>query len=150
MAFIDRISGDLTAAMRSRDQLKLGALRMAKAALMNREIERGRPLDDTEAQQVIASLIKQRRDSFEQFEAAGRTDLSQKQQAEITVLETYRPPPLDTVELERLVDEALQETGASSPKDMGRAMKAVMSKLAGAAVDGKAVSELVKRRLAGA
>lgn len=150
MAFIDRISGDLTAAMRSRDQLKLGALRMAKAALMNREIERGRPLDDTEAQQVIASLIKQRRDSFEQFEAAGRTDLSQKEQAEITVLETYLPPPIDTVELERLVDEALQETGASSPKDMGRAMKAVMSKLAGAAVDGKAVSELVKRRLAGA
>ena len=150
MAFIDRISGDLTAAMRSRDQLKLGALRMAKAALMNREVERGRPLDDTEAQQVIASLIKQRRDSFEQFEAAGRTDLSQKEQAEITVLETYLPPPIDTVELERLVDEALQETGASSPKDMGRAMKAVMSKLAGAAVDGKAVSELVKRRLAGA
>ena len=150
MAFIDRISEDLTAAMRSRDQLKLGALRMAKAALMNREIERGRPLDDTEAQQVIASLIKQRRDSFEQFEAAGRTDLSQKEQAEITVLETYLPPPIDTVELERLVDEALQETGASSPKDMGRAMKAVMSKLAGAAVDGKAVSELVKRRLAGA
>ena len=150
MAFIDRISGDLTAAMRSRDQLKLGALRMAKAALMNREVERGRPLDDTEAQQVIASLIKQRRDSFEQFEAAGRTDLSQKEQAEITVLETYLPPPIDTVELQRLVDEALQETGASSPKDMGRAMKAVMSKLAGAAVDGKAVSELVKRRLAGA
>ena len=150
MAFIDRISGDLTAAMRSRDQLKLGALRMAKAALMNREVERGRPLDDTEAQQVIASLIKQRRDSFEQVEAAGRTDLSQKEQAEITVLETYLPPPIDTVELERLVDEALQETGASSPKDMGRAMKAVMSKLAGAAVDGKAVSELVKRRLAGA
>ena len=150
MAFIDRISGDLTAAMRSRDQLKIGALRMAKAALMNREIERGRPLDDTEAQQVIASLIKQRRDSFEQFEAAGRTDLSQEEQAEITVLETYLPPPIDTVELERLVDEALQETGASSPKDMGRAMKAVMSKLAGAAVDGKAVSELVKRRLAGA
>ncbi|HEX2166565.1 MAG TPA: GatB/YqeY domain-containing protein [Longimicrobiales bacterium] len=149
MTFIDRISGDLTAAMRSRDQLKLGTLRMAKAALMNREVERGRALDDAESQQVIASLIKQRRDSFEQFQAAGRTDLADKEQAEIAVLEAYLPPPLDAAELERLVDEAVRETGASSPKDMGRTMKAVMSKLAGAAVDGKAVSELVKRKLAG-
>ena len=83
MAFIDRISDDLTAAMRSRDQLKLGALRMAKAALMNREVERGRPLDDAESLQVIASLIKQRRDSFEQFDKAGRRDLADKEQAEI-------------------------------------------------------------------
>jgi uncharacterized protein len=150
MAFIDRISADLTAAMRSRDQLKLAALRMAKAALMNREVERGRALDDGEAQQVIASLIKQRRDSFEQFEAAGRTDLSQKEQAEIGVLEAYLPPPIDAAELQRIVDEAIQEAGASSPKDMGKAMKAVMGKLAGASVDGKTVSELVKRRLAGA
>jgi uncharacterized protein YqeY len=150
MAFIDRISGDLTAAMRSKDQLKLGTLRMAKAALMNREIERGRALDDAESQQVIASLIKQRRDSFEQFQAAGRTDLADKEQAEIAVLEAYLPPPMDAAELGRLVDEAIRETGASSPKDMGKTMKAVMSKLAGAAVDGKAVSELVKRKLAGA
>ena len=150
MAFIDRISADLTAAMRSRDQLKLGALRMAKAALMNREVERGHPLDDAESQQVIASLIKQRRDSFEQFEAAGRTDLSQKEQAEIVVLETYLPPPIDAAELARVVDEAIRSTGASSPKDMGKVMKAVMSTLGGAPVDGKAVSELVKRRLAGA
>jgi uncharacterized protein YqeY len=150
MAFIDRISADLTAAMRSRDQVKLGTLRMAKAALMNREVERGRALDDAESQQVIASLIKQRRDSFEQFQAAGRTDLAQKEQAEISVLETYLPPAIDAAELERLVDEAITETGASSPKDMGRVMKAVMGKLAGAAVDGKVVSELVKRKLAGA
>lgn len=150
MAFIDRISEDLTAAMRSKDPLKLGALRMAKAALMNREIERGRSLDDAESQQVIASLIKQRRDSIEQFQAAGRTDLADKEQAEISVLEAYLPPPIDTAELARLVDEAIRETGAVSPKDMGKVMKAMMSKLAGATADGKAVSELVKRKLASA
>jgi uncharacterized protein YqeY len=150
MAFIDRISSDLTSAMRSRDQLKLGALRMAKAALMNRELERGRALDDAESLQVIASLIKQRRDSFEQFDKAGRKDLADKEQAEIAVLETYLPPPMDVAQLERIVDEAIRETGATSQKDMGKAMKAAMARLAGAQVDGKAVSELVKRRLSGA
>jgi uncharacterized protein YqeY len=150
MAFIDRISEDLTAAMRSRDQLKLGALRMLKAALMNREVERGRALDDAESLQVVASLIKQRRDSFEQFDKAGRKDLADKEQAEIAVLDAYLPPAMDAAELERLVDEAIRETGAASPKDMGKAMKAAMLKIAGAQVDGKAVSELVKRKLAGA
>ena len=150
MAFIDRIGNDLTAAMRSRDQLKLGALRMAKAALMNREVERGRALDDPESLQVIATLIKQRRDSFEQFDQAGRKDLADKEQAEIAVLEKYLPPPMDAVELERVVDEAIRETGATSPKDMGKAMKAAMARLGGAQVDGKAVSDLVKRRLSGA
>lgn len=149
MAFIDRISGDLTEAMRSRDQLKLGALRMAKAALMNREVERGRPLDDAESLQVIASLIKQRRDSFEQFSKAGRQDLATKEQAEIAVLEAYLPAPIDAAELDRLVDEAIRESGAASAKDMGKVMKAAMAKLAGAPVDGKALSELVKRKLAG-
>jgi len=150
MAFIDRISEDLTAAMRSRDQLKLGALRMLKAALMNRQVERGRALDDAESLQVVASLIKQRRDSFEQFDKAGRKDLADKEQAEIAVLDAYLPPAMDAAELERLVDEAIRETGAASPKDMGKAMKAEMLKIAGAQVDGKAVSELVKRKLAGA
>jgi uncharacterized protein len=149
MAFIDRISGDLTSAMRDRDQLKLGALRMAKAALMNREVERGRALEEGESLQVIASLIKQRRDSFEQFDKAGRKDLADKEQAEIAVLEAYLPPPMDAAQLERLVDEAIGETGAASARDMGRVMKAVMAKTAGAQVDGKAVSELVKRKLAG-
>jgi uncharacterized protein len=150
MAFIDRISEDLTAAMRSRDQLKLGALRMLKAALMNRQVERGRALDDAESLQVVASLIKQRRDSFEKFDKAGRKDLADKEQAEIAVLDAYLPPAMDAAELERLVDEAIRETGAASPKDMGKAMKAAMLKIAGAQVDGKAVSELVKRKLAGA
>jgi hypothetical protein len=150
MAFIDRISENLTAAMRSRDQVKLGTLRMAKAALVNREVERGRALEDAEALQVIASLIKQRRDSIEQFEKGGREDLAAKERAEIEVLAPYLPPTVGPAELERAVDDAIRETGASSAKDMGRAMKAAMARLAGAPVDGKAVSELVKRKLAGA
>ncbi|HJR58838.1 MAG TPA: GatB/YqeY domain-containing protein [Vicinamibacterales bacterium] len=149
MAFIDRISADLTAAMRSRDPVKLGTLRMAKAALTNREVERGRPLDDAESLQVMASMIKQRRDSIEQFEKGGRGDLVQQEQAEIAVLEAYLPPPVDPATLERAVDEAIRETGAVSPKDMGKAMKAAMARLAGAQVDGKTVSDLVKRKLAG-
>ena len=150
MPFIDRISGELAAAMRARDQVKLGTLRMAKAALMNREVERGRVLDDAESLQVIAGLIKQRRDSIEQFRAGGREDLARKEEAEVAILEAYLPPPLDPAELESLVTEAITETGASSPKDMGRVMKAVLAKVAGRNVDGKTVSELVKTKLAGA
>jgi hypothetical protein len=150
MAFIDRIGQDLTAAMRSRDQVRLGTLRMAKAALVNREVERGRPLDDAESLQVMASLIKQRRDSIEQFRKGGREDLAGKEEAEIAVLETYLPPALDASQIETAVTEAIAETGATSPKDMGRVMKAVMTRLGAAPVDGKTVSELVKRRLGGA
>ena len=150
MPFIDRISQDLTAAMRSRDQLRLGALRMAKAALMNKEVERGRPLDDGESLQVITSLIKQRRDSIEQFEKGGREDLARKEQLELAVLEEYVPPPLDDAQVEAAVNAAIAETGASSPKDMGRVMKAVMARLDGAQVDGKRLSDLVRRRLSGA
>ena len=147
MAFIDRIGQDLTAAMRSKDQMRLGALRMAKAALMNKEVERGRALDEPESLQVIAGLIKQRRDSIEQFRNGGREDLAAREQLEIEVLQTYLPPPMDAGAVERAVDEAIAETGAASAKDMGRVMKAVMAKLAGRAVDGKAVNELVRRKL---
>jgi uncharacterized protein YqeY len=149
MAFIDTISEAIAAATRARDQLRLGALRMAKAALMNREVEKGRALDDAESQQVIASLIKQRRDSIEQFQKFGRDELARKEQAEIAVLEIYLPPPLDEAAIEEAVAEAIAETGASSPRDMGKVMKAVMGKLAGQTVDGKAVNELVRRKLAG-
>jgi len=149
MTLMERISEDMKTAMRGKDTVRLGALRMAKAALMNREVERGRALDDIESQQVIASLIKQRRDSIEQFERGGRADLAAKEQAEIGLLEAYIPPPVDTAEVERAVDEAIRETGATSAKDMGKVMKAAMAKFAGAQVDGKAVSELVKRKLAG-
>lgn len=149
MAFIDRISAELTAAMRAKDSVRLGTLRMAKAALMNREVERGRGLDDAESLQVIAALIKQRRDSIEQFRAGGREDLANKEEAELAVLEAYLPPPMDAAELEQVVTQAITETNATSPKDMGRVMKAAMAVVAGRNVDGKALSELVKSKLAG-
>jgi uncharacterized protein YqeY len=147
MPLIDRISQDIATAMRAKDTMRLGALRMAKAALMNQEVQKGRPLDDGESQQVMTSLIKQRRDSIEQFRKGGRDDLADKEAAEITALETYLPPPIDAAGLERLVDDVVTELGASGPKDLGRVMKAVMPKLVGQAVDGRAVTELVKRRL---
>ena len=147
MGLMDRISADIAAAMRSKDQGRLMPLRMAKAALMNREVEKGRPLEESEAQQVVASLIKQRRDSVEQFKAGGRDDLASKESAEIGTLEAYLPPPVDPAVIARAVDEAVAETGATSAKDLGRVMKAVMPKLAGQSVDGKVVNELVRRRL---
>ena len=149
MAFIDKITEDLTAAMRAKDQLRLDTLRMAKAALMNREIEKKRALDDAESQQVVVSMIKQRRDSVEQFRNGGRPELADKEAAEIAILETYLPPPMDAAELEGIVRGVVTETGASSPKDMGRVMKGVMAQLAGRSADGKLVSELVKKALGG-
>jgi uncharacterized protein YqeY len=147
MTLMERIGGDITAAMRARDQARLMPLRMAKAALVNKEVEKERPLEDAEAMQVIASLIKQRRDSIEQFRQGGREDLVTKETAEIAILETYLPPPVDPQAIERAVDEAIAETGATSGKDLGRVMKAVMPKLAGHAVDGRTVNEMVRRKL---
>lgn len=147
MTLKDRITADMASAMRSKDQARLMPLRMVKAALMNREIEKGRDLDDGEALQVIASLIKQRRDSVEQFRKGGREDLALKEAAEIATLGTYVPPPMDPATIDAAVDEAIRESGATSAKDMGRVMKAVMAKLAGQAPDGKAVSDLVRKKL---
>ncbi len=147
MTFIDRISQDIANAMRAKDTVRLGALRMAKAALMNQEIHKGRPLDEAESQQVVTSLIKQRRDSIEQFRKGGRDDLADKEAAEIGTLETYLPAPLDAAGLEHIVSEVVAELGATGPKDLGRVMKAVMPKLAGQAVDGKTITEMVRRRL---
>ena len=147
MKLLDRIGQDITAAMKSRDQARLSALRMAKAALMNKEVEKGRPLEEPESEQVIGSLIKQRRDSVEQFTKGGRAELAAKETAEIAVLEAYLPPPLDPAELEQAVDAVIAETGASGAKDMGRVMKGVMGRLAGRTVDGKVVNEIVRRRL---
>lgn len=149
MNLIDRISTDIAAAMRARNQATLAPLRMAKAALMNREVEKGRPLDEAESQQVIASLIKQRRDSIEQFTKGGRSDLASREEAEIVALESYLPPPISAAELEREVEAAVADTGATTPKDMGRVMKAVMNRLAGRTADGRVVSELVRKRLGG-
>ena len=147
MALIDTISRDIAEAMRAKDQVRLGALRMAKAALMNREVEKGRALDEAEAQQVIASLLKQRRDSIEQFTKFGRDELARKEQAEIAVLEAYVPPAAGQEEIDNAIAEAIVETGAASPKDVGKVMKTVMPKLAGKTVDGRTVNELVRRRL---
>jgi uncharacterized protein YqeY len=147
MTLTERITRDIADAMKAREQMKLSALRMVKAALMNGEVSKGRALDDHEAQQVLASQIKQRRDSIEQFKNAGRTDLVDKETAELGVLELYAPPAVSAADLEQAVDTAIAETKAASPKDMGRVMKAVMAAFAGKTVDGKAVNELVRKKL---
>src|SRR5439155_7592077 len=122
---------------------------LLKAAFMNRSVETGRALDDAEARQVVSSLVKQRKDSIEQFVKGGRQDLAEKEAAEIRVLESYLPPAADPAAVERAVADAIVETSASSPKDIGRVMKAAMARLAGQNVDGKAVNELVRKRLGG-
>jgi uncharacterized protein len=147
LPLVDEVSAAIADAMRSKDAIRLGALRMLKAALMNREVERGRALDDAEARQVVASLVKQRKDSIEQFTRGGRTDLAEKETAEIGVLEAYLPPAADPAVVEQAVAAVITETGATSAKDVGRVMKAVMAKLSGQAVDGKAVNEMVRRKL---
>lgn len=147
MPIADDVNKAIADAMRSRDAVRLGALRMLKAAFMNREVEKGRALDDGEARQVVTSLVKQRRDSIEQFTKGGRDDLAQKEAAEIAVLEAYLPPAADTQAIERAIDDAMAETGAISQKDMGRVMKAALARLAGQTVDGKVVNELVRAKL---
>ena len=149
MALVDDVSAAITEAMRRKDAARLSALRMLKAAFMNREVEKGRGLDDAEARQVVHSLVKQRRDSIDQFTKGGRQDLVDKEAAEIAVLESYLPPAADPAVIERAVAEAVAETGATSPKDMGRVMKAAMARLAGQTVDGKVVNELVRKSLGG-
>ena len=149
MPFIDDVSTAIADATRKHDPIRLGALRMLKAALMNREVERGRPLEDAEARQVVSSQVKQRKDSIEQFVKGGRQDLAEKETAEIRVLEAYLPPAADPAAIDRAVAEAIAETGATSPKDVGRVMKAAMAKLAGQSVDGKTVNELVREKLGG-
>ena len=150
MAFIDTVSTAIADAMRKHEPVRLSALRMLKAALMNREVERGRALDDAESLQVVESLVKQRRDSIEQFTRGGRQDLADKEAEEIRVLDAYLPPAADPAVIDRAIADAIAETGATSPKDMGRVMKAAMARLAGQAVDGKAVNERVREKLAGA
>ncbi len=149
MPLVEQLTTTIAEAMKARDQARLSPLRMLKAALMNREVERGRPLTEAEDLQVVATLVKQRKDSIDQFAKAGRQDLVDKETAELAVVEAYLPPAVDSGELERIVAEVVAETGATSPKDMGKVMKGVMARLAGAQVDGKAVNELVRRRLAG-
>ena len=147
MSLMQTITTDIADAMRQKNQATLAPLRMLKAALMNREVEKGRALDDAEALQVVSSLVKQRRDSVEQFRAGGRDDLADREQAEIAFLERYLPPAADPAAIDQAVTAAIAETGAQGPKDMGKVMKAVMTRLAGQTVDGKLVSERVKALL---
>mgnify|MGYP002631381939 CR=1 FL=1 len=147
MALTDTINSHITTAMKAKDALRLSPLRMLKAALMNKSVELGRDLEDPEVMQVISSLVKQRRDSVDQFSKAGRIDLAEKETAEITVLEIYLPPAATVSEIEAAVAAAIAETGATSAKDMGKVMKAVMPKLAGKNADGRTISESVRRTL---
>jgi len=149
MALIDEINRDIGDAMKRRDQARLAPLRMLKTALVNREVEKGAELDGTEEQRVVAMLVKQRRDSIEQFRAGGREELAAREEAEIDVLDAYLPPAVDAATVDAAIAEAVAETGAQSIKDMGPVMKTVMAKLAGTTVDGRVVSDAVKRRLSG-
>ena len=147
MSLKDTIITDLTAAMKAKDADKTGTLRMVKANLMNRQIEKGSELTDEEVQKALSSLVKQRRDSIESYEKAGRPELAAKEAAEITVIEAYLPQAATTEEINAAVEAAIAETGASSMKDMGNVMKAAMASLAGKNADGRAVSEAVKAKL---
>jgi uncharacterized protein YqeY len=143
----EQVNAGITSAMKAKDQVRLSALRMLKAAIMNKGVEKGRDLDDAEVLQVVGSLVKQRRDSIDQFRAAGRTDLVDKESAEMAVLDAFLPPAASAADIDAAVAEAIAETGAASAKDMGKVMKAVMPKLAGKTTDGRAVNEAVRRSL---
>lgn len=147
MSLGTQIVSDLTAAMKAQDAARTSTLRMVKAAVMNRQIEKGGELDDDEMQKLLRSLVKQRRDSIEQYEKAGRQELVDKEQAEIDVIEAYLPQAASQTEIEAAVAAAITETGATSMKDMGKVMKAVQVALAGKNADGKTISEIVKSKL---
>ena len=149
MSLSKQIVSDLTAAMKAQDAGRTSTLRMVKAAMMNRQIEKGGELDDDDMQKLLRSLVKQRRDSIEQYEKAGRQELVEKEQAEIAVIETYLPQAASQDEIEAAVTAAIAETGATSMKDMGKVMKSAQAALASKNADGKQVSEIVKSRLTG-
>ena len=149
MSIPEQIQKDITEAMKARQELRLSTLRMVKSALKNKEIEKRAPLDDKESLAILSTLIKQRKDSIEQFTKGGRPELAQKEQEEITLIETYMPKSLGEDEIAKTVRDTITEMGAPTMKDMGTVMKNVMAKFsaAGARVDGKVVSEAVKREL---
>jgi uncharacterized protein len=147
MSLRDRLTEDLKLAMKARDQLRMDVIRMIKAAVMNKEIEIKKDLDDAEMSRVMTTMIKQRRESVEQFEKGNRAELAAKERMEITVLESYFPHALSPDQLSIVVDAVIQETGARSLKEMGGVMKAVMARVAGQPVDGKQISDLVRAKL---
>lgn len=149
MSLKQQIISDLTASMKAQDAPRTSTLRMVKAAVMNREIEKGGELDDEEMMKLLRSLVKQRRDSVEQYEKGGRQELADKEKTEIEVIEAYLPQAASREQIEAAVAAAISETGASSMKDMGSVMKAVQAALSGKNADGRTVSEIVKAKLAG-
>jgi uncharacterized protein len=149
MSLKQQILSDLTASMKAQTTARTSTLRMVKAALVNREIDKGGELDDEEMLKLLRSLVKQRRDSVEQYEKGGRPDLAEKESAEITIIEAYLPQGASQSEIEDAVTAAIAETGATSMKDMGKVMKAAPGRLAGKNADGKTVSEIVKAKLGG-
>jgi len=149
LSLSEKIIADLTTSMKAQNAQRTSTLRMIKAAVMNRRIEKGSDLDDDEMQKLLRSLVKQRRDSVEQYEKAGRPELVEKEQAEIKVIEEYLPQAATREEIETVVTAVITETGASSMKDMGKVMKAVQAALTGKNADGRLVSEAVKAKLAG-
>jgi len=149
MTLGEKIIVDLTASMKAQDAPRTSTLRMVKAAMMNKQIEKGGQLDDEEISRLLRSLVKQRRDSIEQYEKAGRQELVDKESAEIQVIEGYLPQAASREEIEAAVAEAIASSGASSMKDMGKVMKAAQVGLAGKNADGRVVSEIVKSKLGG-
>jgi uncharacterized protein YqeY len=149
MSLKQQIISDLTASMKAQDAPRTSTLRMVKAAMMNREIEKGSELDDEEMTKLLRSLVKQRRDSVEQYEKGGRQELADKEKTEIEVIEAYLPQAASREEIEAAVAAAISEAGASSMKDMGRVMRAAQVTLAGKNADGRTVSEIVKAKLTG-
>ena len=147
MSLTERIQKDLTAAMKEKDELRLSVLRMMKTALKNKEIEKIRPLEDLESLQVLQTLVKQRRESVEQFTKGGRADLADKETREIAIIETYLPAAPTDAEIHAAVEAAIAESGADSLKQMGAVIKAARARLEGKTVDGKLLSDKVRERL---
>jgi hypothetical protein len=149
MTIAEKIEKDLVGAMKAREELKLSVLRMAKASLKNKQVELGKSLNDEQAIAVLQTLLKQRRDSVEQFRKGGREDLATKEEAETEILQTYLPAEASDEEISAAVAAAVEETGAAGPQDLGKVMKASMQKLAGKNADGKRVSQMVRAKLGG-
>jgi len=149
MALIEQIQKEMTEAMKAKEVLRLSVLRGLKSALKNKEIEKMRPLNENEEIQVLQTLVKQRKESIEQFTKGGRPELAEQEQAELKIIEAYLPAAVSREEIEQAVSETVAEVQASSAKDMGRVMKAVMAKFAGKVVDGKLVNETVRAKLGG-
>lgn len=147
MSLRDRLSEDLKLAMKARDQLRMDVIRMIKAAVLNKEVEMKKDLDDADMSRIMTTMIKQRKESVEQYEKGQRAELAAKERQEISIIESYLPKALSAGELETIIESLIRETGATSAKDMGSVMKAVMARLAGQPVDGKQVSDLVRSKL---